>query len=248
MVSLCPYLSIANPLPFFNRSCNSVDTLASSFPEKNHPSKQKKRLSRLAGRVVNLTVERDAFIRVVLKNKVTGALIETIADADGQFNFDLESNSEYSLTAIKTSAASSEKSLRKSAFHFFSFGPKMLKVGDIITLDNILYSSDKFSILPRSTKELDRLVNTMKKTPSLHFEIGVHTDSRGNAELNNYLSQKRAQSIMDYFLAQGILKSRLKPKGYGETELLNECRDEVLCTEAEHRRNQRVEFKVLLVK
>lgn len=181
-------------------------------------------------------------------NKATGAQQETIADLDGKFNFDLEGNSDYSLTALKTITETSKRNFRKSGFPFFSFGPKMLKVGDVITLDNIHYGQDKFSILPRSLKELDRMVNTMKKIPSLHFEIGVHTDSRGNAELNNYISQRRAQSIMDYFVSQGILKSRLRPKGYGETLLLNECHDEMLCTEAEHRRNQRVEFKVLIVK
>lgn len=253
VVALYPIFLSASPNTLLAHSyrkisVNLIDTLASNFPENNNPIYRRRRFSQLSGQVINTTLESNAFIRVVLRNKITGSQQETIADTDGKFQFDLESNADYSLTAIKTVAATSEKSYRKSAFHFFSFGPKMLKVGDIITLDNIQYGPDKFSILPRSLKELDRIINTMKKTPSLHFEIGVHTDSRGNADLNNYISQKRAQAVMDYFVAQGILKSRLKPKGYGETQLFNECGDEVLCTEAEHRRNQRIEFKVLIVK
>jgi outer membrane protein OmpA-like peptidoglycan-associated protein len=244
LVMLCYCTLAARPLSTSNRP----DSLAIHAPDNAATAHHPKRFSRLAGRIINPTVESNAFIRVVLKNKTTGTLQETIADAEGKFHFDLETNADYTVTAVKTLAVTSEKNFRKPAFRLLPLGPKMLQIGDVITLDNLQYGPDKFSLLPRSTKELDRLVNTMKKIPSLHFEIGVHTDSRGNADFNNYLSQKRAQSIMDYFVSQGILKSRLKPKGYGETQLLNECHDEVLCTEAEHQRNQRVEFKVLLVK
>jgi outer membrane protein OmpA-like peptidoglycan-associated protein len=61
------------------------------------------------------------------------------------------------------------------------------------------------------------------------------------------LSQKRAQEVEKYILSKGISKQRIKAIGKGETEPLNECSDGVQCTEAEHQRNRRTEFKILTI-
>ena len=91
---------------------------------------------------------------------------------------------------------------------------------------------------------LDTLIQLFSDNPSLIFEIGSHTDSRGSDVYNLELSQRRAQSVVDYFLAQGIPASSLQPKGYGESVLLNSCDDNQECTEVEHQLNRRTTFRV----
>ena len=61
------------------------------------------------------------------------------------------------------------------------------------------------------------------------------------------LSQKRAKAAVDYMIAKGIDKSRLKAIGYGETRLLNHCKSDVTCSEEEHAINRRTEFKIVEV-
>ena len=85
----------------------------------------------------------------------------------------------------------------------------------------------------------------MKNNPTLRFEISSHTDSRLEDKYNMWLSQKRADSVMEYFVQKGISKERLEAKGYGETQLLNHCANEVICTDKEHLVNRRTEFIIL---
>ena len=114
-----------------------------------------------------------------------------------------------------------------------------------IVIPNIYYAYDSASLLPESFPVLDTLIQLFSDNPSLVFEIGSHTDSRGSDIYNLELSQRRAQSVVDYFLAQGIPASSLQPKGYGESMLLNSCDDGQQCTEEEHQLNRRTTFRVI---
>ncbi|RIH64362.1 hypothetical protein D1164_14825 [Mariniphaga sediminis] len=112
-------------------------------------------------------------------------------------------------------------------------------------LKNINYYFDRWRIMPESEPELQKLIKLMKDNPSLKVELETHTDSRREDEFNLWLSQKRADSIVEYLVENGIEKERLTAKGYGETRLLNRCANGVNCSEAEHLVNRRVEFKIL---
>ena len=114
-----------------------------------------------------------------------------------------------------------------------------------MVIPNIYYAYDSASLLPESFPVLDTLIQLFSDNPSLIFEIGSHTDSRGSDVYNLELSQRRAQSVVDYFLAQGIPASSLQPKGYGESVLLNSCDDNQECTEVEHQLNRRTTFRVI---
>jgi peptidoglycan-associated lipoprotein len=80
--------------------------------------------------------------------------------------------------------------------------------------------------------------------PTLVVEVGVHSDSRGDATAELKLSQKRADAILDFLRSKGVQKERISAKGYGATRLLNHCVAGVQCSEEEHAQNRRVEYVV----
>ena len=84
----------------------------------------------------------------------------------------------------------------------------------------------------------------MHDNPTLEIELASHTDSRGTDKYNQDLSQRRAQSVVDYLVSRGIARDRMVAKGYGESRLINKCADGVSCSEAEHQQNRRTEFTI----
>ncbi len=113
-----------------------------------------------------------------------------------------------------------------------------------IVLENIYYDLDKAEIRPDAAEELDKLVQLLKDNPSIRIELSSHTDDRSSDAYNLDLSQRRAQSAVDYIVSQGIDRERLVAKGYGESQLIIENAQ----TEAEHQVNRRTEFKVIEIK
>lgn len=118
-------------------------------------------------------------------------------------------------------------------------------VGQKFTLENIFYDFDKWDILPESRVELNKLVKILNDNPSWKVELGSHTDSRGSDSYNELLSQKRSDSAVRYIIAKGIYTNRIVAKGYGESQLVNQCANGVVCSDKEHRKNRRTEFKIL---
>ncbi|TDQ17385.1 WD40 repeat protein [Algoriphagus boseongensis] len=113
-----------------------------------------------------------------------------------------------------------------------------------IVLENIYYDLDKAEIRSDAAVELDKLVKILQDNPSIRIELSSHTDSRSSDAYNLDLSQRRAQSAVDYMVSKGIAADRLVAKGYGETQLI--IKDAK--TEEEHQVNRRTEFKVIEIK
>jgi peptidoglycan-associated lipoprotein len=107
------------------------------------------------------------------------------------------------------------------------------------------YDFDKSNIRPDAAKELDKLVTILIENPTIWIELGSHTDSRGNDQYNQWLSQSRANSAVQYIIDRGIDKSRITAKGYGESVPVNQCTNGVVCSEADHQLNRRTEFKIV---
>ena len=113
-----------------------------------------------------------------------------------------------------------------------------------IVLDNIYYDFDKSDIREDAKPTLNQLANTLKQNPSIKIQLSSHTDCRGNEGYNEELSQRRAQSAVDYLISLGINANRLIAKGYGESNpaVICNCSN---CTEEEHQKNRRTTFKIL---
>jgi peptidoglycan-associated lipoprotein len=108
-------------------------------------------------------------------------------------------------------------------------------------LENIYYDLDKYNIREDAAEELDKLVEILEDNPTIKIELSSHTDTRGEDEYNMRLSQRRAESAVNYIISKGIAPERMVARGYGETQL----RITNAVTEEEHQVNRRTEFKVL---
>lgn len=110
----------------------------------------------------------------------------------------------------------------------------------------IYYDFAKATLRESSKAEIDaKLLSVMRESPNVTVEIASHTDSRGNAAANKDLSQRRAQSVVDYLVSKGINRNRLIANGYGEDRLVNRCADGVDCSEEQHQQNRRTEFRIV---
>lgn len=114
-----------------------------------------------------------------------------------------------------------------------------------IELKDIYYDFDKWFIRKESEVQLAKLLGFMNENPDAIVEIASHTDARAPFDYNIRLSQRRAQSVVDWLIQRGVDRKRLQPKGYGETQPRNGCVDGVQCTEYEHQRNRRTEFRII---
>ena len=120
-----------------------------------------------------------------------------------------------------------------------------VEVKQKFVMENIFYDFDKWNILTESEVELNKLVKIMNDNPDWKVELGSHTDARGTDSYNMLLSKKRSDSAVGYIVKSGISKDRIIAKGYGETQLVNHCKNGVECTDEVHRQNRRTEFKIL---
>lgn len=118
--------------------------------------------------------------------------------------------------------------------------------GKKLSIRNLYYDLDKATLREESAEELRNLINIMQDNPKIAVEIGSHTDSRGKTAYNQKLSEARAKSVVDYLINNGSIPAqRMIAKGYGESQLYNDCADGVKCSESQHQENRRTELTIL---
>jgi len=171
--------------------------------------------------------------------------------AKGEFVFEIEPNTSYKILGQKKGFYSDSlvvdtKTIKagdtlKVALHLES----LLEINKRIVLEGIHYDFDKHDIRKDAAVILNELVAIMHAYSTLKIELSSHTDSRGRDAYNMKLSQRRAQSVVDYLVNNGISRDRLQAKGYGESQLLNKCFNGVPCSKESHQENRRTEVKVL---
>ena len=200
----------------------------------------------LRGRVTTQTDKQPiAGVKVVLVNECDGTSQETTTGADGSYEFTVRPGCDYALEAMKDNMGTNGSRITKDGTG--STELTMFKKGDVIKIDNIYYDLNKSTIRTDAATELDKLVTLLKKYPKMTIELRSHTDSRATAQYNKTLSTNRARAAVTYLKSKGISAKRMIAKGYGESALLNKCKDGVNCPEEEHQQNRRTEIKVLKI-
>ena len=244
-------VQIVEPEPEPQAVIEKVVVPASSAPVYKPESLTKKK-SLLKG-IVKTEVEKTPIegVLVTFKNDCDNSTQQVMTGPDGVYAFNMTDGCDYTLEVSKDGYGTNVnkiKKVKKGKAKEISLGLGLFKEGDLITMDNIYYDSNKAGIRKDAARELDKLVATLQKFPSMVIELGSHTDSRGEAQDNVNLSEKRAQVAVDYIAKKGIDKSRMLAKGYGESDLVNTCVDGVSCTEAEHQKNRRTTVKIIKVR
>jgi outer membrane protein OmpA-like peptidoglycan-associated protein/tetratricopeptide (TPR) repeat protein len=196
--------------------------------------------------------------KVTLFNSEMKEVGSQFTNEQGVYSFsDLECEKAYSIRVeskdfevmeqrVVTSSTSGDKLIRD-----FNISSKYKKidVGSDLTknipLKPIYFDTDKSNIRPDAEKELIIVLSVMNGFPNMKLAIKTHTDSRATSDYNIKLSERRAVSIMKWLIKNGISKNRLTAKGYGETQLTNNCSDGIECSEDEHQANRRSEFIIL---
>ncbi|MFI5150904.1 MAG: OmpA family protein [Bacteroidia bacterium] len=185
----------------------------------------------------NISLENSSLIPVdakVFLARTNGDVVQALKKdkAGACFNYELIPAELHALSAI------AEEDPQLKVMHFELSGEK-----EITFVQSITYESDKWEVTPMARLDFDRIVTIMKANPKLKLVINSHTDAKGDDGYNMKLSEKRAQAAVAYLVAKGITARRVSGKGFGETKLLNRCKNGVECTEEEHKANRRTEFR-----
>ena len=120
-----------------------------------------------------------------------------------------------------------------------------LDTNSIYRLDSVLFDYEVYQITPTIAIQLDKVVQILQENPALKIEISAHTESQGEDYNNLVLSRYRAEAAVAYIVENGIEKERIQAKGYGESHLLNHCKNGVPCAKEEHLFNQRMEVRIV---
>lgn len=189
------------------------------------PEKKETPLTVVRGTLVSIYggVPQNAIINVT--DNETGELIGTYMpnSSTGAYLFILQPGRNYNITYEADDFLFSSENFNvadTSAYAVINRPIELspIKVGQKITLKNIFFASGSSTLAPASKVELEKLRTLMTKLPHLVVEIGGHTDAQGSDELNQKLSQKRAESVVKYLVDGGIDKRRLRAVGYGEAQ------------------------------
>ena len=201
--------------------------------------------------------------KVLGRKPLNGATVEvkfgkevknfTVAE-DGFFSMDLAENTDYQFIATKNGYLTGEiffstKGIGKdpsNPVQTFEIEVVLDKIflNKEIVLEDIYYDFDKWDIRPDAQPTLNALARNLELNPKIRIQLSSHTDCRGNDAYNAELSQRRAQSAVDYLVSRGISVERLSAKGYGESFPKANCACQ-RCTEEEHQLNRRTSFTVL---
>ncbi|MBK8192494.1 MAG: OmpA family protein [Lewinellaceae bacterium] len=119
-----------------------------------------------------------------------------------------------------------------------------IAAGSTIILDKIFYEYNKATLNQSAVRYLDALLDLLKRYPEMEIDLIVHTDTRGEAQLNQELTDARAKNAKTYLAFRGVEPDRINAYGKGETEPRNRCTEGVECSDEEHQQNNRIEIRV----
>ncbi|WP_276381821.1 OmpA family protein [Flavobacterium sp. H4147] len=177
------------------------------------------------------------------------------ADIQGKYSFSVECGKTYYVRAEKPEYSTKEVSITIPKTTGKTNLPIALErsickvaigddLGKCFGIKMIYFDLDKSNIRTEAALDLEKILDVLNQFPTMKLDIRSHTDSRASFKYNEALSDRRAKSTIEWLVQNGVAKNRLTGRGYGETQLVNRCSDNVKCTEEEHQMNRRSEFIV----
>lgn len=159
----------------------------------------------------------NAVIRIVGND---GSNQKAKARDDGSFRFPLDRGISYTMLAgakgyLNAKQEFTSDTIEEDAEYGVDF--ILASIHKPVVVENIFYDFDKASLRPESKEALDEMAQMLRDNPNVTIEMASHTDRKGSEQYNMALSQRRAQSVIDYLIGAGISADRLKPQGYGKS-------------------------------
>ncbi len=200
----------------------------------------------IKGKVYDAMSKKPLISTLKIIDNISSAEVVTItSDAAGNYEVAVPTGKKYEIIAKSDDYQTAYENVnvpvsQKNQEIVKDFSLNNLAVGSKIILKNIFYDFDKATLRGQSIVELDHLIQLLKDYPNMRIELSSHTDNKGTADYNLYLSNARSKSCVDYLILKGISKNRLEYKGYGLDQPIA-TND----TDAGRQMNRRTEFKIL---
>ncbi|AOC96989.1 Outer membrane porin F precursor [Flavobacterium anhuiense] len=177
----------------------------------------------------------------------------TISNSSGEYTFAVECGKNYMVRAQKIEYETKEELVTIGKVSGKTSLPIALDksvckvtvgddLGKCFGIKMIYFDLDKYNIRTEAAIDLEKILDVLNQHPNMKLDIRSHTDSRASHQYNLRLSDQRAKATLNWLIKNGVAPNRLTAKGYGETDLINKCVDNVPCTEEEHQANRRSEF------
>ncbi|MFN8346058.1 MAG: OmpA family protein [Spirosomataceae bacterium] len=200
----------------------------------------------LKGMVTDIRTKKPIKAEIELVNLKTGKIVQRLSSdaASGRYLTTIPNGDEWGLYVSaagyfykslafdysqKNNADGYQLDITLESFNINAYG----------VLSNIYFETGKADLQEKSRAELNKLIEQLKTQPTLRIEIAGHTDDVGDAKQNQILSQKRAQSVVDYLIEAGIVKDRIKAVGFGEAKPIVPN-----STEENRQLNRRIEWRI----
>jgi len=185
---------------------------------------------------------------------VNGEKRTVAVDVEGKFSLELEEDTDYNFfgshegyfnnsTRFSSKGIAQDENNPVQNFEIEIVLDKIFKNREI-TLDDIYYDFNQWNIRRDAEPTLNELANTLLENPNIRIQMASHTDCRGKTNYNQTLSQRRAQSAVDYLIIKGVESERLQAKGFGKSSPAIDCLCS-RCSEEEHQANRRTTFSVV---
>jgi outer membrane protein OmpA-like peptidoglycan-associated protein len=186
-------------------------------------------------------------IRIEQNSKIKGGPKVFLAKQNGElvseFKKNAAGNFEYKLLPVDVERLTELEEDDDITVKYKKFNATTKK--DLVVTENIYYESAQHAILTEGEIVLDKVLAILNSFPLVKLDVISHTDALGDNASNLKLSQSRSNAVIDYLVAKGISRDRLKAIGKGEAEIRNRCLDGVECSDKEHEYNRRTEFKFM---
>jgi len=218
---------------------------------------------------ITYTPDKSGKLQVLPNTKVSlldgkgDVMQDYVTGTDGKFLFRVYENEDYNLIgetdgylvkreSYTTRGKSVDPSTLKELLTNITLDTLIvldkIEINKIFVMENIYYNYDKYDIRPDAAKELDKLVQLLIDNPEIKIELSSHTDSVDTRDYNLVLSQRRAESAVNYMIQRGIAPDRMVAKGYGEDKpIARNSNPDGTDNAVGRQKNRRTEFKILEV-
>jgi outer membrane protein OmpA-like peptidoglycan-associated protein len=214
------------------------------------PVEEAEKVVSIRGVITNEKTSEPVKATVILASlkKDTSDSLRIEASSEGTYNLEVDPEDDYEIFVESAGymrkrnklLLSQQAPIDNSDVVVRNFSLTPIEVGTTVNLESVLFDRGTAEMLSGSTETLDEVVKFLSDNPAIEIEVSGHTDNRGRADLNQILSQERAEAVKRYMVEQGINSARIQEKGYGGTRPIASN-----AIEEERRKNRRVEFTII---